>query len=307
MNKRNTALVAVIVLALLAGVLVSTVGAADVWTHVRNLWVDTQMHSLGPVVVDNGMYINAPTAQATTTPALMVNGAGVGNPLEVRKAGTPILQVDGSGNVTSSGAWSGVCGSQYVQAATAIATATPALFVNSNSNKPNLFEARAASTPMFVVGNTGNISAVGNASVTGGITGGAAGFTAPTAVGTATPAVIIDSSGVSNLLSVRKNATPVFQVGGDGTVTGKTLRYATAGTQLICGTATVTDTATVATGLTTCLYPGATLGQAATGDAALVDAACSSGNIVIHVKNSALTPAANAAGAIVNWCAVGTP
>jgi hypothetical protein len=238
----------------------------------------------------------------TATPELMVNqpSGGAGNPFEVRAANTPVFQVDSSGNLTYSG--SAACQAPlYVNAGTAVATATPAMFVNSLAVS-KLFEVRDASTPVFSVLNGGDVVGSGN------VAAGAAYFAAPTAIATQTPALFVNNTGAGNVsFEVRKAATPVFAVNNDGSVTGKTLRYATAGQQLVCGSTTVTGSATVATGLTTCTYPLPGLGQDVNGDAAHVSATCSSGNIVLKAWDTALTPAANQTGAVVTWCAVGTP
>lgn len=85
------------------------------------------------------------------------------------------------------------------------------------------------------------------------------------------------------------------------------LYYASSGKQIVCGSATVTDTATIATGMTSNTYCWSNLNQAANGDARTTNCRTSSGNAIVDVKNSALTPVANATGAAVVWCAVGTP
>lgn len=48
----------------------------------------------------NNLYVNAPTAIATTTPAALVNSLGVSNLFEVREATTPIALLKGWGAVT---------------------------------------------------------------------------------------------------------------------------------------------------------------------------------------------------------------
>lgn len=181
-------------------------------------------------------------------------------------------------------------------------TATPALMVNQPSGGAgNPFEIRAANTPVFSVNASGDITYSGTP-----VVNGVSSINAPTAVATATPAFIVNSLGVSNLFEVRAASTPVFAVSKAGAVTGQVLKYATAGKEVVCGTATVTDTATIATGLTTPLFCLAGLTDIPSGDARTASCAVNSTNVVVKVRNSALTPAANATGAVINWCSIGT-
>jgi hypothetical protein len=129
----------------------------------------------------------------------------------------------------------------------------------------------------------------------------------PTAQGTATPGVIIDSDGLGVILDVRDANTPVLTVYNGGTVNGKALRYATAGSQIICGIQTITDTATITTGLAQSTYCLAQLNATAIGDARSASCTAGTTTVVVTVRNSALTPAANGTGASVTWCAIGTP
>lgn len=68
--------------------------------------------------------------------------------------------------------------------------------------------------------------------------------TAPTAVGTATPAMIVDSLGVSNLFEVRDAATPVFTVADGGNI-AQTGNYALTGDHSVSGTQGVTGNQTL--------------------------------------------------------------
>jgi hypothetical protein len=116
----------------------------------------------GDLSVTGQGYIAAPTAVVSTTPALMVNNLGVSNILELRDSATPVAYVADGGNWTITGdiAETGdlsVTGQGYVAAPTAVATATPALFVNS-AGVSNLFEVRDAATPVFYIEDGGNIT-----------------------------------------------------------------------------------------------------------------------------------------------------
>ncbi len=125
----------------------------------------------GPNVTDvDNLYahgwakVAAPTNVGTATPALVVQNAGASNAVEVRNSGgTPVFYVDGDGSATYTGFSSGggvVNESAKIVAPTAVGTATPAFAVDS-TGVSNLFEARKAATPVFVVGNTGPVT-VGN-------------------------------------------------------------------------------------------------------------------------------------------------
>lgn len=110
----------------------------------------------------------------------------------------------------------------------------------------------AGSTQKFKVdGANGNINGAGWVNVS-----------APTAIASATPAVVINSAGVSNLLDLRKNATPVFQVNGAGNVTVAGTLNVTGittlggvkcykGQQTVLGAATVIPATVTALGVTT--------------------------------------------------------
>lgn len=85
---------------------------------------------------------------------------------------------------------------------------------------------------------------------------------APTAIGSATPALVVNSAGVSNLFEARKNATPVFSVSGAGNTTiGGTLGVTGLvtingvkcykGQQAVLGAATAIPATLTAAGITT--------------------------------------------------------
>ena len=81
-----------------------------------------------------------------------------------------------------------------------------------------------------------------------GVSGGVSSFTglhvaAPTVVATATPALMVDSAGVSRLFEVRDAATPVFSVNNGGSVTR-------VGNDALTGNLTITGAASVSSNLT---------------------------------------------------------
>lgn len=95
-----------------------------------------------------------------------------------------------------------------------------------------------------------------------------------------------------------------------GTVTAPVVGYGSTGQRQFCATNTITDTASytsTVTSITTPAFAWCTLG-AVTADASGCGAAFgATSNITITIKNSAATPAANAAGAAVTWCVLGAP
>lgn len=144
----------------------------------------------------------------------------------------------------------------------------------------------------------------------------------PSTIGTATPALVIDTAGNSNPLEIKKNSTVVASFDGAGnlnlngsyvgitpvpTATAITLYMgAPASSYQQCGTQVVTDTATLTpvAGLTPS-YVLTSL-NSITADAARSSGLYSTGVITLTVKNTALTPAANTTPATVNYCIVGT-
>lgn len=159
-----------------------------------------------------------------------------------------------------------------VTAPTTIATATPAVAVDS-LGVSNIFEVRDASTPVFTVNNGGNVQQVGARTATGGDTvNNWVKVSAPTAVATATPAMVIDSTAAgSALLEIRDSATPVARFTNGGgfmftglltgtagsavTVTNGAAFAITAAFQPITASGTVTPTLTIpAAGVYACLY-----------------------------------------------------
>lgn len=112
----------------------------------------------------------------------------------------------------------GLTGPLQVTAPTAVATATPAFYVNNLGAGNNAFEVRDAATPVFVVGNAGAVTLSGALTANGGVTGPVV-LTGPTAAATATPAMVVNNTGAGNVsFEVRDAATPVFQVLNGGSV-----------------------------------------------------------------------------------------
>ena len=138
---------------------------------------------------------------------------------------------------------------------------------------------------------------------------GALELSAPTAIATATPVLSIDSLGVSNLFEVRDAATPVFQVHDGGNVTGKVMRYATAGQQMVVGTSTgVTETVVANHGLTTVTFALCTLGEDVdtdAGDPVVCTVSVSTNVVTLKLWEDDWSAAGTAA--TVHWLVVGTP
>lgn len=101
---------------------------------------------------------------------------------------------------------------------------------------------------------------------------------------------------------VRVNSTPVFWVTAIPTPTS----VISNSLYTVCGSDTITGTKAIAHGLATPSYVIADLGEDATGDHSNVSVTNASATVTIKVWNSALTPAASQAGAVVKWCAFGT-
>lgn len=165
-------------------------------------------------------------------------------------------------------------------------------------------------TPVFSINDGGGIAQTGLETLSGGLSVAPnIVVVAPTAIATATPAAYINNAGAHNSLVIAKNATPNFTVGNAGAVTGQVLQYATAGQRQFCATNTITDTVSYTSTVTAVTTPVFTLCSmnAVTGDAATCAASHATGSVTVIVRNSNATPAANAVGAAVTWCVVGTP
>lgn len=109
----------------------------------------------------NGLHITN-SSFGTATPSLMVNSSGAGVLFQVRDASTPVFSVNDGGGVTMTGSFSpsggqSVSPNLVVSAPTAIATATPGLYINNAGAHNSLVIAKNA-TPNFTVGNSGTIT-----------------------------------------------------------------------------------------------------------------------------------------------------
>jgi len=115
----------------------------------------------GDLGITGELAVAQATAATTATPAVLVNSSAAGSALlEVRKASTPVVQVQNDGDVSvSAGDLEVAAGAARVAAPTAVATATPALVVDSDGVS-NLLEVRDAATPVFTVNDGGTV--VGN-------------------------------------------------------------------------------------------------------------------------------------------------
>lgn len=199
--------------------------------------------------VNNGgaVRISIPTAVATAVPGVMIQGYGVGNPLEVRNVGgTPVFAVDADGNTTYTGFTSagGVVNAEVaVIAPTAAGTATPAMVVDSLGAGNVLLDIRDSATPVFSINNGGGWTSTGaGAHASGQTVNSWAKVAAPTAIATATPAMVVDSLGVSTILEVRDAATPVFTVRNGGeAVAANGLTITTGGLTVTAGDVAFTN------------------------------------------------------------------
>ncbi len=115
-----------------------------------------------------GVHIKSSTL-GTATPQFMIWNQGSSNAIEVRStAGTVVYSVDKSGNSTQSGTESqsglqtftggiSVAPNAVVAGPTAIATATPVVYIN-NAGAHNALVVAKNSTPIFTIGNTGAVT-----------------------------------------------------------------------------------------------------------------------------------------------------
>jgi len=121
-----------------------------------------------------------------------------------------------TGNLTGESARvDGANGRIALIAPTAIGTATPVLDIRNNGVSESLVVRNSGGTPVFYVDKDGAATYSGFSSG-GGAISAPVGITAPTAIATATPAMVVDSLGVSNILEVRDAGTPVFTVNNGG-------------------------------------------------------------------------------------------
>jgi hypothetical protein len=167
--------------------------------------------------ITNFTGVHVAGVHATATPILMANSlsGNAGNALEVEVAGTPAWYITSAG-VESTGHPEAFTNNIVVSAPTSLATATPAMIVDSLAVS-KILDIRDAATPVFYIANGGNWTASGVGTNSNQMI-----VSAPTSIATAQPALSVDSLGVSNLFEVRDAATPVFAVqnGGTGAVSG---------------------------------------------------------------------------------------
>lgn len=158
-----------------------------------------------------------------------------------------------------------------------------------------------SSLSRFMVGATpASTPAAGGASVAGAL-----------AVGSLSSGGAVDAVG-RLMVGATPASTPVAgaaSIAGALTFSGgrSPLAGASAGLKAVTGTNTVTGTLSVSHGLTTVTWCLATLGEDSVGTKAGVTTAVAGNACTVKVWNSALTPAASSAGAIVHWLVIGAP
>jgi hypothetical protein len=126
---------------------------------------------------------------------------------------------------------------------------------------------------------------------------------------TSQPVLRVDQLGAGKVAEFLDGGTPVFSINNGGGVSGNLLAFPTPGLRANCKTNTITDTVTytsTVTAVSTPVYTWCSM-NAITGDAEKCAASHATGGVTVIVRNSNATPAANAVGAAVTWCVVGTP
>jgi len=117
---------------------------------------------------------------------------------------------------TLTGNIDGQYGSLYMAAPTGIPTATPAAVIDS-AGVSNLLEVRDGGTAVLSINNGGAYTFTGAGTYSSGQTVNSwAKASAPTAIATATPALVVDTLGVSNIAEFRQAATPVAYINSSG-------------------------------------------------------------------------------------------
>ena len=130
---------------------------------------------------------------------------------------------------------------------------------------------------------------------TGDLTANTGNFTTTLTLAS-TPVARLSGSAI-DAASLKVAATPVaVQVGA-----------LSAGQRIVCGTTNITGTGTLPTGLATPSYVLVSLAQDATGDCARLSTTNAAATVTAKCWNTALTPAAAATVAVVNWCVNGNP
>ena len=124
--------------------------------------------------------------------------------------------VDHSGDQTYSGAQT-FSSNIIVSGATALATAVPAAVIDNLAAGSIILDLRDAATPVFSVYNGGSFLAAGAGTFESGLTTEDwVIVSAPTTIATATPAFVVDSLGVSNIVELRDATTAVAYWDADG-------------------------------------------------------------------------------------------
>lgn len=93
-------------------------------------------------------------------------------------------------------------------------TATPVLMADNGAGTNKVVEFKDGGTPVWSLNDGGAVDFTGGQTNNNWFK-----ISAPTAIATATPALVVDSLGVSNLVDVREAATPVAQLKGWGAAT----------------------------------------------------------------------------------------
>lgn len=234
-----------------------------------------------------------------------------GSTLDIQAGATAVIAsaLSLTGEQTSSG---GLTNNNWVKLAapTAIATATPAVVIDS-LGVSKILDVRDAATPVFSILNGGAWTSTGAGTHSSGQTvNNWVIASAPTAIATATPAMVVDSLGLSNIFEVRDAATPVFAVNNGGAVVGLVLKYGSSGEQLVVGTDQITTTATAAHGLTTVTFALCTLGEDPTSganEAAMCTVVVSGNTVTLKIWQDDFVSAATETDVDIHWLVVGTP
>jgi len=128
----------------------TAVGTATPAAYINSAGVSKlfEVEDGGAVVMsiyDGGVVEVAPTALITSTPALVVNSSGASDVFDFQDGGTSVMSGADGGGIS-------------IAAPTAIATAVPALKVDSSGGVSNLFEVRDSATPVLQVHDGGTVT-----------------------------------------------------------------------------------------------------------------------------------------------------
>lgn len=190
----------------------------------------------------------------------------------------------------------GVTGPLVMTGPTAVATATPAAYINNLGAANDSLVVANEGTVVAAIGNAGALTA-DSAAIGGGY--GATGCTLSNAGalqcnGAATVDGALDVGSTLNF-----GANNLYPVG-----------YASSGQQLVYGSSTITGTLAVPHGLTTVTFCQATLGEdpeTGAGDAAFVTVAVAANVCTAKVWQDSWTDAATETDVVVHWLVIGAP